>query len=357
METDAGEVVVLEQVPVSMATTTSLAAGAVGKPKLIPKVIPATNNANVASAQPAKSIVGGSVSAAPAAAAAKSNAIATAANLLAIQNSAVGQAVHNLIQGSKIQLTASSVADLEEKLKLIGDTRQKCNLIRFRARNALSKQSKSAKGKILPGCQKFMVKNGGRRSLLVLERAEARKLARRSGKRETPGFKYDCKMNNVSWPYPCPRPTFRTCWRWRTQNVPTLGAVAVQLRVSTIATGYCTLVRTSSVHSSVAIQLCEHDTVDLSELHWPHKGNELIDHVSLMVQVLWACMRWDDLATKPPTGGTNTVTTETDITTTELLKRRDIGQFGLRSEYLVRKIVVPIGMPSQPKRESFIATS
>ena len=69
------------------------------------------------------------------------------------------------------------------------------------------------------------------------------------------------------------------------------------------------------------------------------------------MQVLWASIRWDDLSTKPPTGGTNTITTETDITTTELLKRRDMGPFSLRSEYLVRKIVVPIGMPSSSKSE------
>ena len=38
----------------------------------------------------------------------------------------------------------------------------------------------------------------------------------------------------------------------------------------------------------------------------------------------------------------NTITTETEIITTELLKRRDLAPFGIRSEYLVRKIVVPI---------------
>ncbi len=164
----------------------------------------------------------------------KQNAIATAANLLAIQNSAVGQAVHALIHGSKIQLTATAVADLEDKLKLIGDTTQKCNLIRFKNRGSTAAGKTVAKSKsksALPAVQKFTVRAGGRRSLLVLEKIEVRRLARRSGKRETAGFKYDCKMNNVNWPYPCPRPTFKTCWRWRTQNSATIGAVAVQLRV------------------------------------------------------------------------------------------------------------------------------
>ena len=251
----------------------------------IPKVIPPSN----AVARPA------AAAATKATTVAKQAAIATAANLLAIQNSAVGQAVHALIQGSKIQLTASAVADLESKLKLIGDTQQSCNLIKFKTRGGKQALSKYAKGKSLPTCQKFTIKKGGKKSLFILEKHDVRKLARKAGKKETPGFKYDCKMNNVNWAYPCPRPTFKTCWRWRTQNVLTLGAVAVQLRV------------------------------------------------------LWASLRWDDLASKPPTGGTNTMTTETDITTTELLKRRDIGAFGLKSEYLVRKIVVPIGMPAAPK--------
>lgn len=45
------------------------------------------------------------------------------------------------------------------------------------------------------------------------------------------------------------------------------------------------------------------------------------------------------MANKP---ASNTITTETEIITTELLKRRDLAPFGIRSEYLVRKIIVPI---------------
>ena len=59
--------------------------------------------------------------------------------------------------------------------------------------------------------------------------------------------------------------------------------------------------------------------------------------------------RWDDMAAKPPAGGTNTISTESEITTTELLKRREVGIDGLRSEFLVRKIVVPLGVPEKPK--------
>ncbi|XP_048466808.1 nucleosome-remodeling factor subunit BPTF isoform X2 [Rhincodon typus] len=70
-----------------------------------------------------------------------------------------------------------------------------------------------------------------------------------------------------------------------------------------------------------------------------------------MLRLLWACLRWDDMAVKPPSGVTTarTETTETDITTTEIIKRRDVGPYGIRSEYCIRKIICPIGVPETPK--------
>lgn len=59
----------------------------------------------------------------------------------------------------------------------------------------------------------------------------------------------------------------------------------------------------------------------------------------MSLRIIWHCIRWDDMANKP---ASNTITTESDIITTELLKRRDLAPFGIRSEYLVRKIIVPI---------------
>ena len=49
------------------------------------------------------------------------------------------------------------------------------------------------------------------------------------------------------WPYPCPRPTFKCCWLYRTACLESLQAVALQLRI------------------------------------------------------LWACLKWDDMHTKPAT--------------------------------------------------------
>ncbi len=51
------------------------------------------------------------------------------------------------------------------------------------------------------------------------------------------------------------------------------------------------------------------------------------------------------MTTKPPLSSANTVTTETEVrveVTSGILKRRDLAPFGIRSEYLVRRIIVPI---------------
>ncbi|XP_025083493.1 nucleosome-remodeling factor subunit BPTF-like isoform X4 [Pomacea canaliculata] len=188
-----------------------------------------------------------------------------------------------------------SVEELRAKIPPVRHTQDKFKLPRV-ARIGAKQRSKTMKKASLPVCQKFQT-TSKRKSIFVLENYELAKLARRGGFRETSGFNYNCKMNNVNWIYPCPRPLFKTAWRYRTQTLTSLAAAALQLRI------------------------------------------------------LWACTRWDDLAVKPPAGGTNTISTETEITTTELLKRRDIGPHGLRSEYQVRKIVVPLGITNQPKEK------
>lgn len=40
---------------------------------------------------------------------------------------------------------------------------------------------------------------------------------------------------------------------------------------------------------------------------------------------------------------------DTEITTTEIIKRRDVGPYGIRSEYCIRKIICPLGVPETPK--------
>lgn len=211
----------------------------------------------------------------------------------------------SFLQNGKLQLTPDLITQLEVRLARMGKTELPVHLTkRGPGRPAKSAPGTKAAGLLkkgaIPSVHRFLTPSK-KSSLFVLRRHFLHSLARHEGKRETTGFNYACKMNNVNWPYPCPRPYFKTAWEYRTQTMQNLPAAALQLRI------------------------------------------------------LWACLRWDDLAAKPPTSGTNTITTETDITTTKILKRRDVGPYGLRSEFLVRKIVIPISVPSQP-RGNYIMT-
>lgn len=128
----------------------------------------------------------------------------------------------------------------------------------------------------------------GKRSILLSDKLELRRLARNITK-QLPGFHYGSK-SVPEWIYPCPRPLFSTCWRYRMTLSTCLSACALQLRI------------------------------------------------------LWACIRWDDLDYKPTTPpGPHTVSTDTEIITTELLQKRHRGVYGLHTQYLQRKIIVPIG--------------
>lgn len=132
----------------------------------------------------------------------------------------------------------------------------------------------------------------GIKSILVLPKPDVKKLARNAGRIQINGFHPLAKPNNAVWPYPCARPLFKTCWIYRTVNLRSLAAVALQLRI------------------------------------------------------LWACMRWDDMQAKPPsTDGKHQITTETEILSLELLKHRHVGQFLEKTQYLRRKVVIPLELP------------
>uniref|UniRef100_A0A8C9V9T5 Bromodomain PHD finger transcription factor n=1 Tax=Scleropages formosus TaxID=113540 RepID=A0A8C9V9T5_SCLFO len=169
-------------------------------------------------------------------------------------------------------------------------TRDRVRLLKF------SRTKKARSGTALPSYRKFVTKSS-KKSIFVLPNDELRKLARRGGIREVPNFSYPAKPALDIWPYPSPRPTFSISWRYRLQTVKSLAGV------------------------------------------------------SLMLRLLWACLRWDDMVVKPSSavGTARTETSETEITTTEIIKRRDVGPYGIRSEYCIRKIVCPIGVPESPK--------
>ncbi|XP_024902930.1 nucleosome-remodeling factor subunit BPTF isoform X12 [Pteropus alecto] len=169
-------------------------------------------------------------------------------------------------------------------------TRDKVKLMKF------SRPKKTRSGTALPSYRKFITKSS-KKSIFVLPNDDLKKLARKGGIREVPYFNYNAKPALDIWPYPSPRPTFGITWRYRLQTVKSLAGV------------------------------------------------------SLMLRLLWASLRWDDMAAKAPSGGgtTRTETSETEITTTEIIKRRDVGPYGIRSEYCIRKIICPIGVPEAPK--------
>uniref|UniRef100_A0A8C7T5X3 Bromodomain PHD finger transcription factor n=1 Tax=Oncorhynchus mykiss TaxID=8022 RepID=A0A8C7T5X3_ONCMY len=169
-------------------------------------------------------------------------------------------------------------------------TKGRVRLLKF------SRTKKTRSGTALPSYRKFVTKSQ-RKSIFVLPNNDLKKLARRGGTREVSIFSYNAKPAQDIWPYPSPRPTYGITWRYRLQTVKSLAGV------------------------------------------------------SLMLRLLWACLRWDDMAVKPSAavGTTRTETSETEITTTEIIKRRDVGPYGIRSEYCIRKIICPLGTPETPK--------
>jgi len=54
--------------------------------------------------------------------------------------------------------------------------------------------------------------------------------------------------------------------------------------------------------------------------------------------------------TKPPAGCSNVSTNDSDITTRELLEKRDVGPYKLQSLYKVRTIIIPFNFMEQPTR-------
>ncbi|CAB3236349.1 unnamed protein product [Arctia plantaginis] len=142
-----------------------------------------------------------------------------------------------------------------------------------------------------PLCSTFHTRSKAK-TLMVLPHHELRKLCRQGGHNSVSGFSHNAKPNQAVWPYPCPRPLFKTCWLYRTVNLQWLASAALQLRI------------------------------------------------------MFACLRWDDMVAKPASAdGKHQLTTDTEIVSLELLKHRHIGQFSERTQYLRRRVVIPLELP------------
>lgn len=169
------------------------------------------------------------------------------------------------------------------------DTRGKLYLKKVSA--SLADRRKKRTPVKYPLCSTFQTRSK-KRNMLILPQHELRKLARLGGRMSISGYNHQAKANQQVWPYPCSRPLFKTCWLFRTVNLRSLAAAALQLRI------------------------------------------------------LWACLRWDDMQVKPPSNdGKHQITTETEIMSLEILKHRHIGQFLDRTQYLRRKVVIPLEVP------------
>ncbi|KAJ8687395.1 hypothetical protein QAD02_023189 [Eretmocerus hayati] len=151
-----------------------------------------------------------------------------------------------------------------------------------------------------PLCSTFCSKNK-HRSILMLPHHELRKLARSGGRQPVLGFHHMAKANPSVWPYPCSRPLFKTCWLYRTVGLKSLAAAALQLRI------------------------------------------------------LWSCLRWEDITAKPASNdGKHQITTDTEIMSLEILKHRHVGQFMDKTQYLRRKVVIPLELPKQVREVTSI---
>lgn len=146
-----------------------------------------------------------------------------------------------------------------------------------------------------PMMSTYMTKSK-KRTIFVLADHELRHLARRSAQGYVQGFHHGSKNNPAAWLYPSARPLFKTCWFYRTSGLHSLSAAALQIRI------------------------------------------------------LWACLRWDDMAIRSGSAGMsvdgkNQQTTETEIITTDILKHRHVGRFLERTQYFQRRVVIPLDVP------------
>lgn len=156
---------------------------------------------------------------------------------------------------------------------------------------ALARGTKGRVTNKLPVVSNFLAKTG-RRSILVLPKHELLHVARYGGRVVPLGYNPNAKTNISVWPYPSPRPLFKTCWIYRMFQATSLNSLCLGLRV------------------------------------------------------MWTCMRWDDMQTKPPTlDGKHQVMTENEIINTELLKHRHIGRHMEYTQYLRRRVIIPLELP------------
>nr|XP_039255576.1 nucleosome-remodeling factor subunit BPTF-like [Styela clava] len=178
---------------------------------------------------------------------------------------------------------------------VLSSTQTVWKLQRYRKTSSTLKKESAMK---LPLPWKFTSGKLRKKSIFRLPASVTRKLAISGGQwAYRRGFTFGAKWFSgleQYWFYPCPRPTFSLTWRYKLQNVNTFGAVA---------------------------------------------------H---LIRIFWHAIKWDRMTMRPQNDDVvNSVTTDDEIITTELLKRKDNLSTGLHSEYYVRRITMPITDPEE----------
>jgi len=70
--------------------------------------------------------------------------------------------------------------------------------------------------------------------------------------------------------------------------------------------------------------------------------------VEMQLRILRACLKWDELFAKTAhLARKRKEKTETDLITTKILDCRTSGRFNEHTEYLIRKVVIPLEIPKQ----------
>lgn len=95
---------------------------------------------------------------------------------------------------------------------------------------------------------------------------------------------------------------------------------------------YCCLKTSEDIHLAVTVSMLERISSNFLFVCFGRGGLVLITIPTKALSPLIA-----------------TETSDTEITTTEIIKRRDVGPYGIRSEYCIRKIICPLGVPETPK--------
>ena len=146
-----------------------------------------------------------------------------------MNSSASDGKIEATLEATKKDATVNAkVGDQSSRIYSSSDASGKLYLKRIQTVAESKKQSKIIRYPLPPS---FVCPSRRKKNILSLAKYDAKRLARRAGFVTCEGFNYNSKTNNLVWPYPCPRPTFKTAWLYKTACLSSIQAVSLQLRI------------------------------------------------------------------------------------------------------------------------------